>query len=202
LYQAGYHAGKEPRYNIGVMQTPEKIDVLDDNGLRTGEVCSKQTVHALGKVHRAVHLYLFNYANQLLLQRRASTTDHYPGKFSISVTGHVQAGESSSDAVRRELQEELGLDPTSMDIEYLFSFRQDAEISPTYIDRQFNDVYVCQADFKLQECVLETNAVSKLRLVPFSAFQAMVADEKGALAPGYARECSDLIYFLQNKPLL
>jgi 8-oxo-dGTP pyrophosphatase MutT (NUDIX family) len=30
--------------------------------------------------------------------------------FSISVTGHVDAGESSQEAVARELKEELGLD--------------------------------------------------------------------------------------------
>jgi len=40
--------------------------------------------------------------------------------FSISVTGHVDAGESSSMALRREIREELGLDPTKMNIDDLF----------------------------------------------------------------------------------
>ncbi|MCG8340009.1 MAG: NUDIX domain-containing protein [Cytophagales bacterium] len=80
-----------------------KIDVLDDYGNRTGKVLSRKEVHELGKVHRAVHLYLFDKSNQLLLQRRSHNTDHYPGMFSISVTGHVDAGESSSETVQREL---------------------------------------------------------------------------------------------------
>ncbi len=54
----------------------EKIDVLDECGLRTGKMLSKQEIHALGKLHRAVHLYLFDQANKLLLQRRSDHTDH------------------------------------------------------------------------------------------------------------------------------
>ena len=36
------------------------IDVLDESGLRTGEVLSRPNIHRLGKLHRVVHLYLFD----------------------------------------------------------------------------------------------------------------------------------------------
>ena len=87
------------------------IDVLSDSGLRTGEILPRPEIHRLGKHHRAVHLYLFNSNNELLLQRRALTVDHAPGVFSISVTAHVDAGEFSSATVKREVEEELGLEP-------------------------------------------------------------------------------------------
>ena len=107
----------------------DPIDVLDDRGTKTGEVCTRKEVHALGKIHRAVHLYLFDQAHQLLLQRRAQQVDHYPGQWSISVTGHVDAGENSLQAVQRELQEELGIDPTRVNIAFLFTYRQDVAVS-------------------------------------------------------------------------
>jgi len=86
------------------------IDVLSTSGLRTGEILPRPEIHRLGKPHRAVHLYIFNSKNEVLLQRRAPTVDHFPGFFSISVLGHINAGEFSSDTVRREVEEELGID--------------------------------------------------------------------------------------------
>ncbi len=175
------------------------IDVLDNYGIRTGKTLSRKEIHALGKVHRAVHLYLFDKANNLLLQRRSDNTDHYPGMFSISLTGHVDAGESSREALRREIQEELGFDPTDMEIDFLFSFRQDAEISPEYIDRQFNDVYACWYDFKIEDISFDSNDISEVKLVPILEFNAMIANKKSELSPVYSREWADVMHFLRPK---
>jgi len=177
------------------------IDVLDDYGIRTGEALSRKKIHELGKVHRAVHLYLFDESNNLLLQRRSYKTDHYPGMLSISLTGHVDAGESSIEALRREIQEELNFNPIIMKTDFLFSFRQDAIISPTYIDRQFNDVYACWHKFKVEDILFDSNDISEVKLVSFSEFKSMVDNEKSELAPVYKRECSDVVYFLRSRLL-
>ncbi len=177
----------------------EKIDVLDEYGIRTGEILSRKEIHAQGKIHRAVHLYLFDKSNNLLLQRRSMDVDHYPGMFSISMTGHIDAGESSGQTVRRELKEELGLESTNAEIDFLFSFRQDAEISPTYIDRQFNDVYACWADFTIKDIKIQFKEVSEVKLVPFEEFNKMVAGGSETLAPVYEREAKDVVYFLRNR---
>jgi isopentenyl-diphosphate Delta-isomerase len=177
----------------------ENIDVLDDLGVRTGEILPRKEIHRLGKIHRAVHLYLFNKNNNLLLQRRSMETDHFPGMFSISVTGHIEAGESSSSTVRREIQEELGINTDDLQIDFLFSFRQDAEISPEYIDRQINDVYAAWTDFDIDRVQFDRKEVSEVKLVSFSDFTKMVEDNTGELAPVYARECPDVVYFLKTK---
>jgi isopentenyl-diphosphate Delta-isomerase len=175
----------------------DMIDVLDDSGLRTGEIMSRRDIHAQGKPHRAVHLYLFDMAGRLLLQQRAADADHYPGFYGISVTGHLDAGESSQQAARRELQEELSLDPACVRMDFLFSYRKDAALRPDYIDRQFNDVYACHADFTLTDIVTE-NRAQGLKLVSFGDFQAMVAGREDELAPVYGQSCQDVMYFLQN----
>ncbi len=90
------------------------MDVLDEDGLRTGEALPREAIHRLGKIHRAVHLYLFDTQGNILLQKRSNNVDHYPNMFSISLTGHVDAGESSSFALYREIKEELTLDPNKM----------------------------------------------------------------------------------------
>jgi isopentenyl-diphosphate Delta-isomerase len=174
------------------------MDVLDDYGIRTGEKLSREEIHTLGKVHRAVHLYLFDRSNNILLQRRSDKVDQGPGMFSISLTGHVDAGEGSFTALARELKEELGLNAAAIKPQFLFSFRQDAELSPTYIDRQFNDVYAAWHDINLQDIAFDPEEVSEVILVPFTEFQKMVSDRQSQLAPFYGRECADVVYFLTS----
>ena len=154
-------------YNSICSTSTDMIDVLDSSGNLTGEVLSRKEVHRLGKLHRAVQLYLLNEENKLLLQRRSELTDHYPSMLSISVTGHVDAGESSLEAVRRELREELGLNAENQDFKFLFSSRRDAALSPTYIDRQINDAYACWIMF--EGGLLKSGTAEELVLVGYAA---------------------------------
>src|SRR5579859_7514132 len=174
------------------------IDVLTETGLRTGEILPRSEIHRLGKRHRAVHLYLFNWENELLLQKRSITVDHFPGMYSISLTGHVASGEFSKQTLRRELTEELGPGIFQFHYDFMFSFFQEATLSETYIDRQFNDVYVAHADITLEQIAFDRSEVSEIKYVPFAQFQEMVANKSGGIAPVYASECRDLVYFLSK----
>jgi isopentenyl-diphosphate delta-isomerase len=120
----------------------EKLDILDARGLRTGDVLSRKEVHAAGKIHRAVHLYLFDTDKRVLIQKRSLNCDHYPGFWSITLTAHVNAGETSGQSLRRELKEELGIQPGLVDFEFLFSYRRDATLRPDYVDRHIHGVFV------------------------------------------------------------
>lgn len=174
------------------------IDVLSATGLRTGAVLPRAEIHRLGKRHRAVRLYLFNARNELLLQRRASTVDHAPDLFSISVVGHVNAGEYSALTVRRELAEALGVDASHQPIDFLFSYYQEATLSDMYIDRQFNDIYLLRADLDLADFHVDTREVAEVKYVPFAEFLAMLEDTSSVMARVYGQECRDLVYFLEN----
>jgi len=173
----------------------DRIDVLSKTGLRTGEILSRAEIHRLGKRHRAVHLYLFNAHNELLLQQRSQSVDHYSGYFGISVTGHIDAGEYSAATVRREVEEELGLDAAQLKIDFLFSYYQEAVLHETYTDRQFNDVYVTRADVELEQIRFDRSEVAEVKFVPFAHFCDMVLNESSAMASVYANECRDLVYF-------
>ncbi len=176
------------------------IDVLSESGLRTGEILPRAEIHRLGKYHRAIHLYLFNSSNELLLQKRSLTVDNFPGVFSISVLGHVNAGEFSADTVRREVEEELGIDASGLKIDFLFSYFSEATLNETYIDRQFNDIYVTRAEFDPALIRFDPSEVSAVEFVSFERFREMLADPASSLAPVYANECRDLVYFLGSLP--
>jgi isopentenyl-diphosphate delta-isomerase len=91
-------------------QSPDEVfDVVDaeDKVLRTE---LRAVVHRDKLMHRAVHVFVFNAAGQLYLQRRSLSKDSAPGKWVSSCSGHVDSGELYDHAAVRELREEIGLD--------------------------------------------------------------------------------------------
>lgn len=49
----------------------ELIDVLDENGVLTGEVLPRSEVHKRGLWHRAIVVAIVNEKNEILLQQRS-----------------------------------------------------------------------------------------------------------------------------------
>ena len=86
----------------------EIFDVVDARDRVIGQA-SRETVHREGWLHRAIHIFAFNSAGEVFLQRRAVTKDSAPGLWSSSCSGHVDAGENYEQAALRELFEEVGL---------------------------------------------------------------------------------------------
>jgi len=96
------------------MPVTDIFDVVDlsDKVLRQEP---RSVVHREKLLHRAVHVFVFNQAGQLYLQRRSMTKDTSPGKWMSSCSGHVDTGEDYDDAAPREMVEEIGLhDPVNL----------------------------------------------------------------------------------------
>ncbi len=86
----------------------EVFDVVDMADEVTGQA-TRGEVHAQGLIHRAVHLFVFNPAGELFLQKRSQLKDIHPGVWDSSAAGHLDSGEDYGAAAERELEEELGL---------------------------------------------------------------------------------------------
>ena len=91
----------------------EFFDVVDENGNRTGEKISRTEAHAKGIWHRTVHIYFFRKVDgsfSFLVHLRSKSKDQSPNMWITRFGGHVLAGTQVDEAVRRELEEEVGLD--------------------------------------------------------------------------------------------
>lgn len=69
----------------------------------------RSEVHGNNLRHRAIHIFLFNSAGELLLQKRSPWKDRHPLRWDSSAAGHVGAGEEYDATAARELREELGV---------------------------------------------------------------------------------------------
>lgn len=91
-------------------QDPDELfDVVDENDDVIGQA-TRETVHANGLRHRAVHILLEDTGGCVYLQRRSSTKDTFPGRWDSSCSGHLDTGEDYLTAAVRELEEEVGLE--------------------------------------------------------------------------------------------
>jgi isopentenyldiphosphate isomerase len=86
----------------------EVVDLVDEGdrviGSATLEKCLSE-----GLLHRAVAVLVIRSRGTVLIQVRSKTDHWQPGRWTISCTGHVKAGEGYEHAARRELAEELGI---------------------------------------------------------------------------------------------
>lgn len=97
-----------PRRDDSIHSGGEPVEIVDDTDRPLGVMPLPEAQRqALG--HRTVLVLLYDGAGRVCLQRRADAKALYPGRWDLSCTGHVRAGESREDAALRELFEELGV---------------------------------------------------------------------------------------------
>ena len=108
---------------VGMDVSSELFDVVDSNDVVLGQL-PRGEVHARGLLHRAVSIFVFNSAGELLVHRRSATKDQFPSLYTSSASGHVAAGESYDETAPRELYEELGL---CVPVRFLNKFAASAE---------------------------------------------------------------------------
>ena len=119
-------------------------DIYDENKQPTGRTmkrndwCLKD-----GEYHLTVLGVVARPDDTFLITKRVMTKAWAPGWWEVS-GGAAQAGESSYEAVLREVKEETGLDARDAEGGYLFTYKRE---NPGEGDNYFVDVYRYIMDF-------------------------------------------------------
>lgn len=141
----------------------EYVDILDENGKVTGEVITKKEAHKTGKWHRAVHIWIIDEdKRKILLQKRCSDKNLFPNMWDISVGGHVSSGEDTLVAAKRELFEELGLNPENYEFEYIGLIKEKF-IDNDIISNEFVTIYKVINNVDISNIKLQIEEVSEIR---------------------------------------
>ena len=103
---------------------------------------TRSEIHKKQLLHRSAHILVFNFNNQLFLQKRSILKDESPGLWDTSSAGHVNSGESYEVSAYRELWEELGIKTVLTPLSKIDACNE------TY--HEHVQVYICKTDANIK----------------------------------------------------
>ena len=122
------------------MISSDELVVLVDHRDTPIGVAPKLAAHRDGLLHRAVSVVLFDDADRVLLQRRAAGKYHSALLWSNTCCGHPRPNESSHDAARRRLREEMGVAGCRLESAGRFVYR--ADVLGALVEFEVDHVYL------------------------------------------------------------
>ena len=148
-------------------------DIYDENKQLTGrkmkrnDWCLKE-----GEYHLTVLGVIARPDGTFLITKRVMTKAWAPGWWEVS-GGGVQAGESSEEAVRREVKEETGLDVRNAEGGYAFTYKR---VNPDEGDNYFVDVYRFVMDISDEDLKLQTEETDGYMFATKEQIKAFAAE--------------------------
>lgn len=131
----------------------EFLAVLDESGELTEEKKTREEIHRDGIWHETAHVYIFDEKGRVLLQKRSMAKRASPGKFQVSISGHVEYGLTSLETAHSEGNEELGVAEVlgkNLDLIFVDRIKRSYIAGSGDINNEFSDVYAARvnsADF-------------------------------------------------------
>lgn len=143
---------------MGIIKNIEFMDVFDENGNKTGEIKTKEQIIKDRNFYRIVNICIINpITKQILIQKRSSNKITNANKWDLTAGGHVEAGETSLEAIIRETKEEIGIDISDDNIIKVLEIKHDRE------KRNFIDVFVLEKDINIKDIILQKDEVSDIK---------------------------------------
>lgn len=139
-----------------------------------GGIKTKPEVHRDGDWHVAAHVWLITPDHRVLLQRRSTEKENWPGYWDVSAAGHLSAGETPAEGAVRETFEELGLRLDPEELQRLGVAREENVLRDgTYIDRELLEMFIVHREVDLSTLTLERGEVDDVMLVPFADLETV-----------------------------
>ncbi len=140
----------------------EYFDVLNKYGEFTGEIATREECHEKGLWHRAIYGFIFNKNGDVLLQKRSKNKKLWPDLWDITAGGHVLAGEFGSQALIREIKEELGIEVAENEVKYLVGSTS-INIKDNIINNHYNECYIIAKEIDISNIKLQEDEVSEIK---------------------------------------
>lgn len=137
----------------------EQVILVDENDNQIG-LMGKMEAHEKALLHRAFSVFTFNDKKELLLQQRAAEKYHSPLLWTNTCCSHQRNGETSLEAGKRRLQEEMGF---TCELEEVFSFIYKAPFDNGLTEHELDHVMV---GFYNEDPVINREEVEAFKWMP------------------------------------
>ena len=134
----------------------ELVDIVDENNELTGQVEDRWIAYEKGLWRRTVSCWIMNKKGEILLQKRTPNKRRNPNKWA-KTGGQVDSGESAEEAIIREVKEELGIDISKKQIQFIGIYKKDDK------NRRFAYNFIFIVDYKIEDYTLQEDEVSEVK---------------------------------------
>lgn len=132
----------------------EVWDVYNKDREKTGKTMRRGEEYQEGAYHLVVHACIFNSKGEMLIQQRQSFKQGWPNLWDITARGSAITGESSQEAMEREIYEEIGL---KLDLQNIRPHMT------TNFKFGFNDIYLIEKDVDINDLTLQYEEVQNAK---------------------------------------
>lgn len=164
----------------------ELWDLYNKDREKTGKTMQRGTPIPEGAYHLVIHVCIFNQKGEMLIQQRQPFKSGWSNMWDVTVGGSATAGDSGSDAARRELREELGID---------MSFEQLRPALTVHFKGGFDDIYLVRREVDPATLTLQYEEVQAVKWASLEEIKAMI--DAGSFIP-YHKSFIDMLFFLLN----
>ncbi|MCQ2451475.1 MAG: NUDIX domain-containing protein [Clostridia bacterium] len=140
-------------------------DILNSKAVPTGKtVVRGQGFLKPGEYHLVVHIWIISSVGKFLIQRRSDERKLMPGEWAAT-GGSAISGETSFEAAKRELSEELGIRSNKHNLFKLIRLKR---------KNSFLDVWVITVDLPSEKLVLQKSEVKEVKWVTKDTLLQMI----------------------------
>lgn len=158
----------------------ELLNIYNDNLDEIG-VMPRDEIHRKGLKHKVVHCWIIQKDDDggfIYFQQRSYNKSDFPGMYDIACAGHIDVGEEAKNAMKRELEEEIGLRVKNNDLKYIGRNFETLHKNE-FLNDEICEMYMLEVDkntvFMLGE------EVEDIVKVPFKEYEKWINGEINAL---------------------
>ncbi len=129
---------RQKRKQKVITDSEEWVPLVNDKGEITGKAPRSQVHNGSKLLHPVVHLHVISSNKAILLQKRPETKQIQPGKWDTAVGGHISAGETLEQALKKEAFEELSMQNFSAKLQRIYKWESEIETELVYVFTTFD----------------------------------------------------------------
>ncbi len=157
----------------------ELLDIVDEKDNIIGQD-TKENKFKKSLITRNVAITVLDENKKLLIAKRSPYKESYPNRYDLAACGNVKAGESYTDAAKRELKEELGIECDLIFLGKIFNEFKEDDKTIKYFTGIFLGHYSGEVRF--------SDELAELKRLSVEEVEELINKNKDLFTPGFVND--------------
>lgn len=171
----------------------EPLILVNANGEAVGSMPKLECHLGQGIRHRAFSVFVFNSADEVLLQQRGADKMLWPSFWSNSCCSHPRLGEDEVSAAQRRIREELGMSVSQLTKHFQFEYQASYEDKGS--EWELCSVFTARSD---EPVLANPTEIDACKWVPITELATLLTAESDSFTPWIKLEWQRLQPLLQS----